>query len=80
MVLVRPMVGGLGVEMRLSDASGRRAKWKGERREDWIGYRYGNPVRRGVVDRATDWPWSSALWYAGKRGNEVSGVIIDPVA
>jgi putative transposase len=23
-----------------------------------------NPVRRGLVQRATDWQWSSARWYA----------------
>src|SRR5262249_17301291 len=24
-----------------------------------------NPVRRGLVERPTDWKWSSAGWYAG---------------
>jgi len=28
-----------------------------------IDYIHANPVRRGLVDRTTDWPWSSALWY-----------------
>lgn len=28
-----------------------------------IDYVHLNPVRRGLVKRATDWPWSSARWY-----------------
>jgi len=30
-----------------------------------IEYIHGNPVRRGLVSQATDWPWSSARFYAG---------------
>ncbi len=30
-----------------------------------IDYIHNNPVRRGLVERATDWPWSSARHYAG---------------
>ena len=30
-----------------------------------IEYIHLNPVRRGLVKRATDWPWSSARFYAG---------------
>jgi putative transposase len=30
-----------------------------------IDYIHHNPVRRGLVERATDWEWSSARWYAG---------------
>jgi len=32
-----------------------------------IEYIHNNPVRRGLVARAEDWPWSSAAWYAGAR-------------
>lgn len=32
-----------------------------------IDYIHQNPVRRGLVERAEDWPWSSAAFYAGKR-------------
>jgi putative transposase len=32
-----------------------------------IDYLHLNPVRRGLVERATDWEWSSARWYAGIR-------------
>ena len=32
-----------------------------------IEYIHGNPVRRGLVERAEDWPWSSAVWFAGKK-------------
>jgi putative transposase len=28
-----------------------------------IEYIHMNPVRRGLVERATDWKWSSASWY-----------------
>lgn len=30
-----------------------------------IDYLHANPVRRGLCDRPTDWPWSSAAAYAG---------------
>jgi putative transposase len=30
-----------------------------------IEYIHNNPVRRGLVAGATDWPWSSARFYAG---------------
>ncbi len=29
-----------------------------------IAYLHDNPVRRGLVELATDWRWSSARWYA----------------
>jgi putative transposase len=30
-----------------------------------IEYIHDNPVRRGLVSQPTDWPWSSARFYAG---------------
>ncbi|MEK6261121.1 MAG: hypothetical protein AABP62_21185 [Planctomycetota bacterium] len=30
-----------------------------------IDYIHANPVRRGLVERPTDWEWSSARWYGG---------------
>ena len=30
-----------------------------------IDYLHNNPVRRGLADRPTDWPWSSARFYEG---------------
>jgi len=30
-----------------------------------IDYIHLNPVRRGLVPRARDWRWSSALWFEG---------------
>ncbi len=30
-----------------------------------VDYLHNNPVRRGLADCPTDWPWSSACWYAG---------------
>jgi putative transposase len=35
--------------------------------ENMIDYIHLNPVRRGLVKKAIDWPWSSARWYAGLR-------------
>jgi putative transposase len=32
-----------------------------------IDYIHANPVRRGLVEKAEDWEWSSARWYAGIR-------------
>lgn len=32
-----------------------------------IDYIHANPVRRGLVQRAIDWEWSSARWFAGIR-------------
>jgi putative transposase len=32
-----------------------------------IDYLHANPVRRGLVERPEDWPWSSARWFAGIR-------------
>jgi putative transposase len=32
-----------------------------------INYFHLNPVKRGLVERPEDWPWSSAGWYAGIR-------------
>jgi putative transposase len=30
-----------------------------------IDYVHQNPARRGLVERAADWRWSSAGWYEG---------------
>ena len=32
-----------------------------------IVYCHNNPVRRELVESASDWKWSSAAWYEGKR-------------
>jgi putative transposase len=34
--------------------------------ESSIDYIHENPVKRGLVDMAQDWPWSSAGYYAGR--------------
>ncbi len=36
-----------------------------------IRYIHENPVRRGLADRAEDWAWSSARWYAGDRDGAI---------
>ena len=33
--------------------------------QSMIDYIHANPVRRNLVDSASDWEWSSARWYAG---------------
>jgi putative transposase len=43
--------------------------------ENSIVYLHNNPVRRELVKRAEDWPWSSARHYAGMGG---SALRIDP--
>lgn len=35
--------------------------------QQMIEYIHLNPVRRGLVARPEDWPWSSARWYEGIR-------------
>jgi putative transposase len=36
-----------------------------------MNYIHKNPCRRGLVTSATDWPFSSARWYAGIREGQV---------
>jgi len=35
--------------------------------EEKLDYMHLNPVRAGLVQRAVDWPWSSARWYLEHR-------------
>jgi putative transposase len=42
-----------------------------------VRYIHQNPVTRGLVPHASDWPWSSARWYAGWPGVTPS---IDPIS
>ncbi len=35
--------------------------------QEKLRYVHDNPVRAGLVERAADWPWSSALWYERRR-------------
>jgi len=42
---------------------------------DIVDYIHQNPVKAGLVAKATDWNWSSARWYAGER----DGVAIDTI-
>jgi putative transposase len=30
-----------------------------------VDYVHENPIRRGLVERVEDWPWSSAAWFLG---------------
>jgi putative transposase len=40
-----------------------------------IDYLHNNPVRRGLVQRARDWKWSSAAWFEGG----FSPIPLDPI-
>jgi putative transposase len=40
-----------------------------------IEYLHNNPVRRGLVERARDWKWSSAAWFEGGE----SPIRLDPI-
>ena len=44
-----------------------------------VDYIHKNPVRRGLVNKAVDWSWSSARWYVGIRNEDSQRVKIDPV-
>ena len=41
--------------------------WSDDAWENALTYIHLNPVRRGLVQRATDWRWSSAAFWAGER-------------
>jgi hypothetical protein len=34
-------------------------------------YMHWNPVKRELVRKPEDWPWSSARWYKGDRSSVV---------
>ena len=45
-----------------------------------IRYIHDNPVRRGLIESSTDYPWSSAAWYACKdryRGPDMTSFACD---
>ena len=43
--------------------------WSEHKRIEKLKYMHRNPVKRGLVSRAEDWPWSSFLHYAtGREG------------
>lgn len=43
-----------------------------------IDYVHMNPVRKGLVEQASDWKWSSAGWYAGMTPNTLEPDPIPP--
>jgi putative transposase len=42
-----------------------------------IDYLHANPVRRGLVERPSDWCWSSASWLC--EGTNHCGLVPDPI-
>ena len=62
---------------RLTDPAGHTHFWQRgggydrnitqpEALSETIAYIHANPLRRELVSRTVDWPWSSARWYAGE--------------
>jgi len=45
-----------------------------------IRYVLRNPVRAGIVKRASDYAWSSAAWFVGKRSDDPLAVSSDLLA
>jgi putative transposase len=43
-----------------------------------IDYIHMNPVRRGLVEKAVDWKWSSAAWYVLGQPTPISLDAIPP--
>jgi putative transposase len=39
--------------------------------EKRMNYIHNNPVKRGLVQRPEDWPWSSIHWYRDDRANTI---------
>jgi len=73
---------------KLTDADGRTRFWQpgggydrnivtDDELHEKINYIHVNPVRRGLANSPTDYPWSSARWYAGDRDDTLR---IDPIS
>lgn len=50
--------------------------WSHKKKIEKLGYMHLNPVKRGLVARPKDWPWSSYGFYAG---SDAALTRIDPV-
>lgn len=50
--------------------------WSHKKRREKLDYLHFNPVKRGLVRHARDWPWSSYAFYAGTGKGSLA---IDPV-
>lgn len=46
--------------------------------ERMIDYLHLNPVRKGLVERAADWQWSSAGWFQGQEPSQLKPDPIPP--
>lgn len=77
-----------GILTRLTDERGRARFWlrgggydrnilDGHELPVKIRYIHLNPVRRGLVERPEQWPWSSASWYSQARSGLVSVDLIE---
>jgi putative transposase len=42
--------------------------WSNDQRGEKLNYMHMNPVKRGLVQKPEDWPWSSAYFYRYRQG------------
>jgi len=47
--------------------------------ESTIAYIHANPVRRGLVPRASNWSWSSAPWWGGRADPRPDPFPVEPI-
>ena len=47
--------------------------WSQRKKVEKLHYMHMNPVKRGLVENPTDWPWSSCAFYQGK-GKSLIGI------
>jgi len=45
--------------------------WSARKEREKLTYMHHNPVKRGLVSRPEQWPWSSAGYYAGGKAGPV---------
>jgi putative transposase len=56
--------------------------WSRMKEREKLAYMHHNPVKRGLVERAEQWGWSSARYYAGDRSGVVKinePIVLEPL-
>jgi hypothetical protein len=55
--------------------------WTGKKRVEKLRYMHRNPVVRGLVEKPSDWPWSSFRHYVtGFKGSVENRILLDRLA
>lgn len=54
-----------------------RNVWQEKSLQEMVAYIHANPVRRGLVQRPTDWYWSSARFWEGDRSGPLNMDAVD---